>query len=167
MNVLVVGRWQPFHLGHLELVRQAAKFGEVTIVIGSSNKKNTRENPLSFAERKRLIESCLKAERLKAKIIPQRDIGDNEKWVREIERKCRKVGLVISGNDLCRKIFREHGYLVMKPKFLKKYFYKGSAIREKIVAGKNWEKFLHPVVCRMLKQMKFEKRVKVFENPLG
>ncbi|NOJ30155.1 MAG: nicotinamide-nucleotide adenylyltransferase, partial [Nitrososphaeraceae archaeon] len=49
---LIAGRFQPFHLGHLELVKQAKiNFKEIIIVIGSSQFNHLFKDPFTSGER--------------------------------------------------------------------------------------------------------------------
>lgn len=54
--VVFIGRFQPFHDGHLGVIRTALEYGnEVIIAIGSSNQARTPKNPWTFAERREAI----------------------------------------------------------------------------------------------------------------
>jgi len=152
--VLVVGRWQPFHLGHLDLVRRAIReYGDIILGIGSSNKSNTWENPFTLNERIIMILSCLKAEGLfdRVTIVPIPDVGNDVLWLKQVEDMLPEIGLVITGNDWCWRIFQEAGYNVMPPKFFRKEFYNGTKIREDICSHKDvWRKKVHPTVAGMI-----------------
>ena len=53
MNGLLIGRFQPFHLGHLDALRFAlSKVDKLWIGLGSSNKPLQKNNPFSAEERK-------------------------------------------------------------------------------------------------------------------
>jgi len=54
---LFIGRFQPFHLGHLSDIKDALKeVDELVIAIGSSQHSGTKENPFSTEERIKMIE---------------------------------------------------------------------------------------------------------------
>ena len=54
--IVYVGRFQPFHNGHLETLRQAAEAGkEIIFVIGSANAAPTPVNPFPADERISMI----------------------------------------------------------------------------------------------------------------
>lgn len=152
--VLVVGRWQPFHLGHLDLLRRSIKkYGDIVIGIGSSNKSHTRENPFTLEERVSMISACLHAEKLSGRvvIVPIPDIGNDSKWLKMVERMIPEIGIVITGNDWCRRIFSEAGYTVLPPRFCRKEFYNGTHIREDICSQKKiWKKKVHPAVYEII-----------------
>ena len=54
MNGLLIGRFQPFHLGHLEALKFAlSKVDNLWLGLGSSNKSIEKSNPFSAEERKK------------------------------------------------------------------------------------------------------------------
>ena len=58
---LVLGRFQPFHFGHLELIKDIIKDEiEPLICIGSAQHSHTDENPFTAEERKEMIETIMK-----------------------------------------------------------------------------------------------------------
>lgn len=57
---IYIGRFQPFHKGHLHIVEQMMKeCRKVVVVIGSANKGNTERNPLTYYERKTIIDKVI------------------------------------------------------------------------------------------------------------
>jgi len=57
---VVIGRFQPFHTQHLELVKEAINVtGKVLICIGSTNQHRTLKNPFTYDERKVIITTTL------------------------------------------------------------------------------------------------------------
>ena len=53
---VVIGRFQPFHDGHLFMVQEALKVAkQLVICVGSSHRARTVKNPFLFEERKQLI----------------------------------------------------------------------------------------------------------------
>ena len=60
MNGLLIGRFQPFHLGHLSALRFALpKVDKLWLGLGSSNKPIEKNNPFSIEERKKMILSSI------------------------------------------------------------------------------------------------------------
>ena len=59
---LILGRFQPFHLGHLELIRAVKnRYEKMIIAVGSSQEKGTSENPFDKDERKGMIKLGLES----------------------------------------------------------------------------------------------------------
>ena len=60
MNGLLIGRFQPFHFGHLEAFRFAlSKVDKLWVGLGSSNIPTQKNDPFSAEERKKMILSSI------------------------------------------------------------------------------------------------------------
>lgn len=59
-SIVFIGRFQPLHNAHVEIIRKAKELAEkVIVVVGSANQPRTFKNPFSFEERKKLLcENC-------------------------------------------------------------------------------------------------------------
>src|SRR5437870_10806299 len=58
---LYVGRFQPFHLGHLKAVKYIlGRVDELIIVVGSAQHSHTLDNPFTAGERITMIRLALK-----------------------------------------------------------------------------------------------------------
>jgi bifunctional NMN adenylyltransferase/nudix hydrolase len=81
-----IGRFQPFHSGHLALLRQALQqAGRVAVVLGSAYQARTPRNPFSWSERAEMIRQALAAdERERVDFVPMRDYYDEARWVRAV-----------------------------------------------------------------------------------
>jgi len=85
-----IGRFQPFHNEHLNVLNAALDLAErVLIIIGSSNVASTVKNPFSYGERVQMISRCLKPEdSSRVLFIPARDYYYNDNlWVAEVQQK--------------------------------------------------------------------------------
>ena len=87
-RVVFVGRFQPFHRGHLSVIEYLlSKFDQVLVVIGSSDKFRTPENPFTVGERHAMVKATLddlKVKPDKFKVVPLPDIDDDEKWPKHV-----------------------------------------------------------------------------------
>jgi bifunctional NMN adenylyltransferase/nudix hydrolase len=84
-----IGRFQPFHNGHLEVVRQAlAEAGRLLIVIGSDEAARRPDFvPFTAAERREMIlASLLPAERDRVVFKGAPDFGDIDAWSDRVRR---------------------------------------------------------------------------------
>ncbi|HIE34115.1 MAG TPA: nicotinamide-nucleotide adenylyltransferase, partial [Candidatus Altiarchaeales archaeon] len=60
-TALIIGRFQPFHFGHLKLIEWAADSVDYIIIgIGSSQESHTWNNPFTAPERRKMIERSLR-----------------------------------------------------------------------------------------------------------
>lgn len=85
-----IGRFQPFHLGHLKIVKEAFNRAEhLVIVIGSAYSAKSAKNPWSASDRKNMILSSLsEEERNRVSFVCARDYLYNDNlWIAELQQK--------------------------------------------------------------------------------
>lgn len=81
---IVIGRFQPLHLGHLSLIDKAYKEADkVLILVGSSNQLPDYKNPFSFDERVQLIRGTIGAD-YDTIIRPLPDVPSDEEWISNV-----------------------------------------------------------------------------------
>lgn len=57
-----IGRFQPFHYGHLHVIKAALQVcARLIIIVGSANRAATVRNPFTYAERRALLINNFKA----------------------------------------------------------------------------------------------------------
>lgn len=140
---LVIGRFQPFHLGHKYLIEKALEDCEKIIIgIGSSNVTDDA-NPYSYRKRKKFLEEFIKQEEIEervAKIISIKDVPDDDKWLTMLLRKTGKIDVSIGDNEWVNGIFEKAEISVKKIGFYNREELEGTKIRELIRDKKKWEK---------------------------
>jgi bifunctional NMN adenylyltransferase/nudix hydrolase len=87
-----VGRFQPCHNGHLEVIQRALELAErVIVLVGSSNQPRTIKNPFTFQERKSMILSYL-PETESVYVLPLRDFkSDDNVWASNVQKMVDKT----------------------------------------------------------------------------
>jgi len=90
---VVILRAQPFHLGHLTLIKEALHLGQhVLVLLGSSYQARNIRNPFTFDERKSMIEGCFSNQK-NITILPLVDnLYSDPEWVLEVQRNVKGVG---------------------------------------------------------------------------
>lgn len=137
---LLIGRFQPFHLGHLDAVKFAlSSVDELLIGIGSSNKFNEKRNPFTADERKQMIESSLDETTLgKIKIYYIPDVSDHEKWTYQIDEIVPKYDTVFSNDEFTHTLFGKRGIKVISVPLKQREILSGTDIRVKIRDDQDW-----------------------------
>ena len=140
MNGLLIGRFQPFHKGHLAAVNFCLlKVENLWIAIGSSNKSHEKRNPFTADERNEMILSSIDSDKLKkVQIFYIPDINDHEKWTHHIDSIVPKYDVVFSNDDFTMTLFKKRGINVIEVPLLQRDNISGTNIREMIVSEKDW-----------------------------
>ncbi|MEM2137795.1 MAG: nicotinamide-nucleotide adenylyltransferase [Candidatus Anstonellaceae archaeon] len=160
---LFIGRFQPFHIGHLSAVKWIAeRSGKVIVAIGSAQKSFEPENPFSASERERMIRQQLVDAGLgkKCVVVPVTDINDNERWVEHVDKSVPDYDVVYSNNALVKRLMREKRKAVKGIPFFKRVLYDATKIRGRMKEGKEWQDRVPEKVLVLLKKMKAEERVR-------
>ena len=139
---LIVGRFQPFHKGHLFLIRKALEKADRIIVgIGSANIID-ENNPIDFETRKKIIKAVVYKEKFEdrlIKIVPLDDFFDDKKWLTNLKLQVGKFDLALGHNEWTNNILKKAGYKVLKIDYYKRGIYEGWRIRNLIREGKKWQ----------------------------
>lgn len=155
MKALFIGRFQPFHNGHLKVVQDLSEeFSEVIIGIGSSQYGNKQDNPFTADERKKMIEESLKnidAKIFKIILIP--DIHNPPKWVDHVLSIFSDFDVVISNNSLTKQLFSDKGYTVKETPLYNKEKYSGKEIRKRMIMSEQWEDLVSPEVVKIIAEI--------------
>src|SRR3989344_9636342 len=108
--VLVIGRFQPFHTGHFNLIKRYHDAGFfIKIGIGSTQRSGDKYNPLTFKERKEIIKKAMKEYKInKFKIYNIPDIHNNINYVKYVLKIVGKFDTIVTGNPKVLKLFREY-----------------------------------------------------------
>ncbi|MCR6623353.1 MAG: nicotinamide-nucleotide adenylyltransferase [archaeon YNP-LCB-024-027] len=163
---LYVGRFQPFHNGHLECVKYVLdKCKEVIIVIGSAQASHTLDNPFTAGERIEMIRLALQEggiELSKCIIIPVEDTLNNNHsiWVSKVRSMTPKFDVVFSNSPLTKKLFEEEGFKVEGIPYINREYYSGTNIRKLIICGGDWKKYVPKSVYDYIKSVKGEERLR-------
>ena len=152
---LILGRFQPLHMGHLSLFETVIDNGdELLICIGSSNEERTDNNPYTSSERIKMVEAVLSNYNCKYTIFEIPDINNNDLYVKHLESIVPEFDIVYSGNALVKTLFERSGYNVIIPKLLNREVWQGVSIRQAMKDGDDWEMDVPAVVTEIISEIK-------------
>ena len=166
MITLFIGRFQPFHKGHLHDIKEASQFSDNVIIgIGSSQESNTSENPFSFDERKEMIEKVLMKNNLtNYTILPIPDINDDKKWVAHVVSIVDSFDVVYTGNEWVKKLFQRKGFEVKDVTLLKDI--NATEIRRRIDRNENWEELVPHEIAEFIRKIEGVNKIKEINGKL-
>jgi nicotinamide-nucleotide adenylyltransferase len=158
--ILILGRFQPFHNGHLKVVKDAfEKDKSIVIAIGSSQKKDEKDNPFSDSERKEMIAGVLKSERILAKIVTVPDIPCDSTYVDHVAGFIGgRPKKVITENPWTVRLFKDAGIDVeVTPRYMG---ISATEIRKRIAEGAEWESMVPKDVVAFIRKIKGVDRIR-------
>jgi len=135
---LFIGRFQPFHNGHLYSLKKCLEIAEaVKVVVAKSNVSGTKDDPWGYRVRKRMVKEVVDREGIVgvAMIRSCPDYPSDDKWLREIKRRVGPFEVVVSNNEWVLSIFKEAGYTTYKSGLHKREELEGVKIREMMRRG--------------------------------
>jgi len=162
LNALFIGRFQPFHFGHLEVIKEFLPAAQsFTLVIGSAQESHTLKNPFTAGERYGMIKKALVDEKISGvDIIPLPDINRFSVWVSHVQSFVPPFDLVISNNPLTRRLFSERGFTVVEPKRYDRTRYSGAEIRRRIIENESWQDLVPSSVARIIESIEGTERIR-------
>lgn len=161
---LFVGRFQPFHKGHLATVKYALdKVDQLVIVVGSAQKSHEPRNPFTADERVRMIKESLDSDRVNAGrilIIPVPDVDVHSLWTRQVDMLVPKYDVVFANDSFTLMLFRERGVKTVEAPLVDRNEMQATEVRKKMATGERWEGLVPAPVANIIKEINGVERVK-------
>jgi nicotinamide-nucleotide adenylyltransferase len=165
---LLIGRFQPFHRGHLEVVRKVRAdrpSAPLLIGVGTADESYTWENPFTAGERIEMIERALQEGKVEnTYLVPISDIHRHALWVGYLESLLPPFDRVYTNNPLTRLLFERAGYLVESPPLFDRSRFEGLRIREQLADGGPWKDAVPPAVAKYLEEIGAPARLGVLKE---
>ena len=109
---IYIGRFQPFHLGHLSLIKKVLKKNDQVALLVMDSYRVNKKNPFKFEAVKQKIEEKLKKEFKGRYLIIKIPVVKTLVYGRKVGYKIKKVSLPkqiekISATSIRKKIFKK------------------------------------------------------------
>ncbi|MGI0029747.1 MAG: nicotinamide-nucleotide adenylyltransferase [Nitrososphaera sp.] len=167
---LMLGRFQPFHNGHLALAKQILReCDELVIVIGSAQFNYIDKDPFTAGERISMIHSALSegsVDLSKCYIVPIANDDNNARWLAYLRSMIPPFHVLYSGNDFVKHLAlsQDARITIRRPDFLKKSQHNGTKIRQMIVAAKPWKHLVPAAVAREIQRVNGVERIRLLAS---
>ena len=137
-GVVVLGRFQPFHLGHEYMLESASKWrnennpnAPLIIAIGSSNRPQNLLNPWTYEERSQMIESWAKSTKIENfQICSIPDIEDPPNWVTHASQYHGQAGVLVTTDMGTAELYTASGWEVVLLPLEQRDRFEGWRVRE-------------------------------------
>lgn len=157
MRGLLVGRFQPFHLGHLGVVREILRERPgvpLILGIGSAEESFTFKNPFTAGERFEMIDRALHESAVgPVLVVPLNDIRRHAQWVAYLRSMLPPFDRAYTNNPLTRLLFERAGYAVESPRLIQRRRFEGAHIRACLAVDRGWRPLVPPAVAEYLTEI--------------
>ncbi len=162
MKGLFIGRFQPFHKGHLAIVEQMLdRCDSIMIGVGSAQNQREMRNPLSGGERIEMIREFFESRDIGPyEIYPIPDINCYPAWPYYVKTILPKFDVVYASSDVVLRLFRSTRVDVEKIDEINRDEWKGSEIRKRIREGEEWRSLVPDEIADYLEDKKMAEYVK-------
>jgi nicotinamide-nucleotide adenylyltransferase len=169
-RALYVGRFQLFHLGHLDVVKYIASqpdVDEIVFAIGSSQFDYTNKspkwpwanNPFTFDERKEMVQKSLEGEINKTYTMhPVPDYFNYPKWYQHIVDNLPKFEYLYTSDKKEKEFFENKGHIVRD--FPKVREFHAQILRERMYKGVEYKSALAKGTIEVIDKINGEERIK-------
>ena len=168
MRGMMMGRFQPFHLGHLDLVKQILnECDEVLITITSSQFNYLEKDPFTAGERIDMIHASLKESDLdmdKCIIVALENQFNIATWASYLKSMLPHFDKVYSGNEYVKMLLSDFDIDVVTPVFLDREKYNATKIRSMIVSGDNWKELVPLAVSKFIDKINAKNRLEIISH---
>ncbi len=155
-RALLFGRFQPFHKGHLAIVKWAMEKGyeEIVFLVGMASENYTPRNPFTAGERIEMIRLSLKDEGLPLENFITATIRTLETSIGSVYYVLSyvpRVDVILTRNPVISKIFEDAGIGVLEPPIFNRDEWRGEKIRMMMAKGDpNWINTVTPSTAEFL-----------------
>jgi nicotinamide-nucleotide adenylyltransferase len=168
-NGLFIGRFQPFHKGHLATVKFALeKVEHLVIVVGSAQKSHESRNPFTAGERIRMIKESLdidsETDVRRILIIPIPDTDVHSLWTHQVDMLVPKYDVVFANDLFTLMLFREQGVKAIEAPLYRRDEMRATEIRRRMIAEEIWEDLVPMPVSKVIKEINGVERVKALSR---
>ena len=161
MNGLMIGRFQPFHLGHLDALHFAlSQVDNLWVGLGSSNKPIEKNNPFSVEERKQMIlDSIDDSIKKKIKIYPIPDLENHLKWIDTVQTIVPKFDIIFTNDQMTKHLYSKKNVKAVSIPFTKREILSGTNIRSMIISDQNWQELVPKGTSHFLTRIHAKERL--------
>jgi len=154
---LYVGRFQPFHTGHLEAVKHIlSHVDDLIILVGSAQHSHTVENPFTAGERLTMIKLALKEAGIdpaRYMVTPLPDAEFHKVWVAHLLSQTPEFQLAFTNEPLTGRLLKEAGIRVERIPFYHREIYSAREVRQRMLNGSDWETLVPRSIVAYLKKI--------------
>lgn len=168
MRALIIGRFQPFHKGHLQLVKSIlTECDEIIIAIASAQFNFIEKDPFTAGERILMIHEALKEGKVdlaRCYIVPLVNDENNARWIAHLKSFLPAFDVVYTGNPYVAMLMKNANVKVRNVQFYDKERYNATRIRQLMLEGNEWESLVPRAIAKIIKNIDGVNRMKIISK---
>ncbi|MGZ0747727.1 nicotinamide-nucleotide adenylyltransferase [Haloparvum sp. AD34] len=154
MRGFYIGRFQPFHNGHLHMVEEIAdEVDELVLGIGSAGDSHSTRNPFTAGERVLMVTKSVEDVDLTTYVVPIEDLDRNSVWVSHVQSMSPGFDVAYSNNPLVIRLFTEAGVEVRQSPMFRRDVLEGTELRERMIRDRDWESLVPDAVVDVVEEV--------------
>lgn len=162
---LFVGRFQPFHLGHLATVKFAlSRLEELIIIIGSAQTSHEIKNPFTAGERIQMIKDSLvedsSVDMKKILLIPVSDVNMHSLWTHQVDILVPKYNVVFTNDILTALLFKQREIEVVEPSLYRRKELSATEVRSRMAKDEDWKELVTIQTAKVVEDIHGIERIK-------
>ncbi len=162
MRGFYIGRFQPFHNGHRNMVEQIADdVDELVLGIGSADDSHSVRNPFTAGERIMMITKSLVDTDVVTYAVPIEDLERNSVWVSHVQSMSPDFDVAYSNNPLVVQLFREADFEVHQSPMFNREVLEGTEVRERMINDGDWESLVPEAVVEVVEEINGIERIQM------
>lgn len=160
----MLGRFQPPHKGHLEVLKEILEeVDELIVAMGSAQLSHEVDDPFTAGERILMLKKSLAESNVdlpRVYFIPIPDVNNNALWVSHVLSFSPPFSIVYSGNPLIKRLFKERDFEVRSPPMFNREEYRGAEIRRRMINGEEWSDLVPDPVKEVVEEIDGVERIR-------
>ncbi len=154
MRGFYIGRFQPYHDGHHQMVAEIAdEVDELVLGIGSAGDSHTPRNPFTAGERVMMVSKAVAGFDPTTYVVPIEDLDRNAVWVSHVQSMCPQFDVAYSNNPLVVRLFREAGVEVRGSPMFRRDVLEGTELRSRMLADEDWREHVPDPVVSVIEEI--------------
>lgn len=162
MRGLVVGRFQPLHGGHVQLIEEALRScASVVVAVGSSTEPPSARNPFTFEERQAMLQAVFPG----LAVVGVPDVHDDARWARHCLALTGPVDRAFGNDEHSLGLLRAAGVATASPGLVRRADWEGARIRQMMAEGDPaWRRRVPAPVAGLVASWGGEQRMRGFRT---
>jgi nicotinamide-nucleotide adenylyltransferase len=154
MRGFYIGRFQPYHNGHHQMVEEIAdEVDELVLGIGSAGDSHSPRNPFTAGERIMMVTKSVADFDVTTYAVPIEDLDRNSVWVSHVQSMSPTFDVAYSNNPLVIQLFTEAGVEVRQSPMFNRDVLEGTELRDRMIHDEDWRSLVPGAVERVIDEI--------------